>query len=128
MPVSPSPSSHGRDPVVPRTPTEQDFIETAHTEDFTHLRSTFRGFVFPVFVAFITWYLLYIVTATFLVDVVTIKVFGYINLGMVLGIAQFLTAGIVTWAYLRFADNTLDPASALIREQMNERLSEPQQH
>ncbi|WP_225990231.1 DUF485 domain-containing protein [Corynebacterium sp. 11A] len=113
---------------MPRTPTEQDFIETAHTEDFTHLRSTFRGFVFPVFVAFITWYLLYIVTATFLVDVVTIKVFGYINLGMVLGIAQFLTAGIVTWAYLRFADNTLDPASALIREQMNERLTEPQQH
>ncbi len=103
------------------SPTEAEFIEVQASEEFDDLRRTFRGFVFPLFVAFIAWYVLYIVTATFFPDAMAISVFGNINLGMVLGLAQFVTAGLITWAYVKFADTRLDPASERIRARMEHR-------
>ena len=41
-----------------------------------------------------------------------------INIGLVLGLAQFATTFGVTSAYVRYADRTLDPRSAKIREEM----------
>lgn len=105
--------------IAPDTgPTEEQFIAVADSEEFRELRGTFRGFVFPLFIAFIVWYVAYIVTATFFPDFVQIKVWGNINVGMALGAAQYVTTALVTWAYIRFADNKLDPASARIREMM----------
>ncbi|PRQ10990.1 DUF485 domain-containing protein [Corynebacterium sp. 13CS0277] len=103
---------------TPHVPTPEEFLATSETQEFQQLRRTFRGFAFPVTVAFLAWYIFYIVTATFAVDFVSRPVYGAINLGMVLGLAQFATAGIITWAYVRFADNTLDPATAAIRNRM----------
>ncbi|WP_372433347.1 DUF485 domain-containing protein [Bacteroides thetaiotaomicron] len=37
---------------------------------------------------------------------------------MILGLAQFATAGLVTWAYVRFADTKIDPATEVIRNRM----------
>ena len=37
---------------------------------------------------------------------------------MALGAAQYVTTALVTWAYIRFADNKLDPASERIRDLM----------
>ena len=69
-------------------------------------------------IAFLAWYIFYIITATFAVDFVKTPIYGAINLGMVLGLAQFATAGLITWAYVRVADNTIDPATEAIRSQM----------
>ncbi|AZA10672.1 DUF485 domain-containing protein [Corynebacterium gerontici] len=101
-------------------PTESEFIAVEESAEFQQLRKTFRGFAFPVTVAFLAWYLFYIVVATYAYDFVTTPVIGVINVGMILGLAQFATAGLITWAYVRFADNKLDPATASIREQMEE--------
>lgn len=101
-------------------PTASEFQEVEQSAEFANLRKTFRGFAFPVTVAFLVWYLGYITVATFAVDFVQTKVWGSINIGMVLGLAQFVTAGIITWAYVRFADNKLDPATAQIREKMEQ--------
>ena len=69
-------------------------------------------------IAFLAWYLGYIVTATYATSFVQRPVFGVITVGMVLGLAQFVTAGLITWAYVRFADNKLDPAAEAIRTMM----------
>lgn len=99
-------------------PTEAEFVAVEQSSEFQSLRKTFRGFAFPVTIAFLAWYLFYIVVATYAYDFVTKPVFGAINVGIILGLAQFLTAGLITWAYVRFADNKIDPATASIREQM----------
>ncbi|GGG80258.1 DUF485 domain-containing protein [Corynebacterium pelargi] len=103
-----------------RVPTEAEFIAVEKSDDFQHLRKTFRGFAFPVTIAFLAWYLFYIVVATYAYDFVTTPVIGVINIGMILGLAQFATAGLITWAYVRFADNKLDPETAKIRQQMEQ--------
>ena len=99
-------------------PTEEQWIQVADSKEFGELRSTFRGFAFPLFIAVIVWYVAYIVVATFLPDFVSIKLWGQINVGMALGAAQYVTTALVTWAYIRFADNKLDPASERIRDLM----------
>ncbi len=99
-------------------PTPEEFVAVAHSAEFQRLRKTFRGFAFPVTIAFLAWYIFYIVTATFATEFVKTEVYGAINLGMVLGLAQFATAGLVTWAYVHFADNKIDPATEAIRARM----------
>ena len=81
-------------PAPGHSPTEAEFIEVQASEEFADLRKTFRGFVFPLFVAFIAWYVFYIVTATFFPDAMAKSIYDNINLGMVLGLAQFVTAGL----------------------------------
>lgn len=100
------------------TPSPEEFVEVSLTPEFQQLRKTFRGFAFPMTIAFLAWYVFYIVTATFATDLVKTEIYGAINLGMVLGLAQFATAGLVTWAYVSFADNKIDPATEAIRMQM----------
>ncbi|MEJ5927653.1 DUF485 domain-containing protein [Corynebacterium sp. H128] len=100
------------------TPTPEEFLAVSESAEFHELRSTFRKFAFPISVAFLAWFMFYIITATFAVDFVSQKLYGAINIGMVLGLAQFATAALVTWLYVRFADNKLDPATAALREQM----------
>jgi hypothetical protein len=100
------------------TPTPEEFVEVSLSPEFQRLRKTFRGFAFPMTIAFLAWYIFYIVTATFAIDLVKTEIYGAINLGMVLGLAQFATAGLVTWAYVYFADNKIDPTTEAIRMQM----------
>lgn len=99
----------------PSVPTPEKFLEMSESQEFNELRSTFRRFAFPITVVFLVWFFFYIITATYATDFVAIRVYGAITVGMVLGLAQFATAGIVTWMYLRFADKKLDPASAGVR-------------
>jgi uncharacterized membrane protein (DUF485 family) len=46
------------------------------------------------------------------------KVFGHINLGVVLGFGQFVTTFGITILYVRFAGRTLDPRAAKIRNEL----------
>ena len=46
------------------------------------------------------------------------KVFGHVNLGVVLGFGQFVTTFGITILYVRFAGRTLDPRAAKIRSEL----------
>lgn len=102
----------------PSAPTPEEFLDMSESREFGELRSVFRRFAFPLSLAFLVWFFFYIIIATYATDFVSTRVYGAINVGMILGLAQFATAGLVTWAYLRFADKKLDPASAAIRDQL----------
>jgi uncharacterized membrane protein (DUF485 family) len=47
------------------------------------------------------------------------KVWGNINVGLLLGLAQFLTTFLITGLYIRFANRKLDPRAAAIRAEMH---------
>ncbi|MFP5023208.1 DUF485 domain-containing protein [Pseudonocardia phyllosphaerae] len=86
--------------------------------DFQRLRKLLRGFVFPVTAAFLVWYLLYVVLASFAPGLMATPVLGNINLGLIFGLLQFVTTFAITVAYVRFAGNTLDPLSSKIRDEV----------
>ncbi len=105
----------------PSAPTPEEFLVMSESQEFSELRGTFRRFAFPVTIAFLVWFFFYIITATYATDFVSTRVYGAINVGMILGLAQFVTAALVTWAYVRFADKKLDPATAAIRTELEDR-------
>jgi uncharacterized membrane protein (DUF485 family) len=88
------------------------------TPEFADLRRRLRRFVFPMSVAFLVWYLVYVLLASYAPDFMAIKVFGNINIGLIIGLLQFVTTFVITTVYVRYANQHLDPAAEKIREQI----------
>ncbi|MGN5238775.1 MULTISPECIES: DUF485 domain-containing protein [unclassified Rhodococcus (in: high G+C Gram-positive bacteria)] len=101
-----------------RVPTPQDFVDMQASPEFQELRTRLRRFVFPVTVFFLAWYALYVLLATYAADFMATKVIGNINLGLILGLGQFVTTFVITAVYVKFAGRELDPRSAAIREEL----------
>ena len=47
------------------------------------------------------------------------KVWGNINVGLLLGLGQFVTTFLITGLYIRFANRELDPRAAKLRAEMH---------
>ena len=93
-----------------------DFVAVENSPEFKELRSRQRNFVFPVLGGCLLWYLAYVLLATWATDFMSIRVFGYVNWGMILGLGQVATTFAVTMWYVGFANRKLDPAANSIRE------------
>ena len=72
------------------------YIAVQESEEFGRLRRTFRRFVFPVTALFLAWYFLYVVLSMFAPDFMGIKLWGSINVGLVLGLGQFVSTFAIT--------------------------------
>src|SRR5699024_3853120 len=70
---------------------------------FVDLRRRFRNFVFPMTVAFLAWYLLYVVLSAFGRSFMDTKVVGHLNVAFFFGLLQFVSTFLIAWAYSRFA-------------------------
>ncbi|HWJ81783.1 MAG TPA: DUF485 domain-containing protein [Nocardioides sp.] len=79
------------------------------TEEFAELRRRYRGFAFPATLAFLSWYLLYVVLSTWAGDFMSQKVVGNINVALVFGLLQFATTFLIAWLYSRYSASRLDP-------------------
>ena len=101
-----------------REPTPQEFIEMRESPQFAKLRGTYRKFTFPMTVAFFVWYVVYVLAAVFAPDFMAIELGGGWNVGLVFGLAQFLTTFIITWIYVKYANKNIEPKSAAIREEL----------
>ncbi|MFD6196971.1 DUF485 domain-containing protein [Mycobacteriaceae bacterium NPDC060252] len=95
-------------------------LEIQSSEEFQELRKTLRRFVFPMTGFFLVWYGLYVVLGAFAHDFMAIKLLGNINVGLVLGLGQFLTTFVITGLYVRFANRELDPRAAAIRAEVEQ--------
>ncbi len=110
----PQPGSPPDSTVTATDATEVERIE--ESAEFRSLRSSFRGFAFPVTLGFLLWYLLYVLLSCYAHGFMATKLFGHVNLALVLGLLQFAsTFAIAAW-YARFADRRLDPSAAELRE------------
>jgi uncharacterized membrane protein (DUF485 family) len=64
---------------------------------------------------FMGWYMTFVLLAAYAHDFMSTKVFGQVNVGILLGIGQFASTALVTWLYLRYARRHLDPRVAALR-------------
>ena len=94
------------------------YLELHETAEFVELRRKFRGFVIPATIAFMSWYLLYVVMSNWAHDFMSTKVVGNINVALVFGLLQFVTTFLITTLYVRYANKHLDPAAERIRERI----------
>jgi uncharacterized membrane protein (DUF485 family) len=90
------------------------------TPEFRELRSRYRGFVFPATVAFLVWYLLYVVLSNWAGDFMSTKVVGNINVALLFGLLQFLTTFAIAWLYSRYSNSRLDPLAAELNRRYEE--------
>ena len=97
---------------------EQAFIDMQNSPEFAELRSRFRRFAFPLSIAFLVWYLGYVLLSTYAVGFMKTKVAGNVNIGIVLGLLQFVTTFLITWLYIRHANKNLDPIASKLRAEL----------
>ncbi|MCL7424031.1 DUF485 domain-containing protein [Streptomyces sp. NPDC052415] len=99
-------------------PSTEEFTAVQQSAEFAELRRSYRSFAFPLTVAFIAWYLLYVLLSIYAGDFMGTKLFGNINVALVLGLAQFLTTFLIAWWYARHAAAKLDPKADAIKSRM----------
>ena len=100
-------------------PSGADYLAMQASPEFAELRSRLRGFVFPTTAFFLIWYATYVLLGAFAHDFMATKVWGNINVGLLLGLGQFVTTFLITGLYIRFANRELDPRAAKLRAEMH---------
>ncbi|GAB3296848.1 DUF485 domain-containing protein [Parasphingorhabdus pacifica] len=99
-------------------PGADPWAEAHSSAEFVELRRRLRSFVFPMTGLFLVWYLLYVLLADYAHGFMSIKVMGNINVGLVLGLLQFVSTFVITALYVRFANRRLDPIAENIRAEV----------
>ena len=101
------------DPNSRHDPVYQVLYETA---EFVELRRRFRKFVFPATIAFLVWYLLYVVLSNWATDFMSYKVVGNINVALIFGLLQFVSTFLIAWVYARYMNREVDPLARQLDE------------
>ncbi|MEV5982354.1 DUF485 domain-containing protein [Streptomyces sp. NPDC052114] len=117
----PSKGGAGTEP-APHAPSTEEYTEVQESAEFGELRRAHRSFAFPLTVAFIAWYLVYVLLSNYAGDFMGTKLFGNINVALVLGLGQFLTTFLIAWFYSRHAAAKLDPKAEAIKSRMENRM------
>ncbi|MCB8907162.1 MULTISPECIES: DUF485 domain-containing protein [unclassified Streptomyces] len=121
----------GRPDAVPRQRVHsaaEIYLEVQRSPAFQEVRSRYRRFVFPAALAFLLWYLAYVVAATAAPGLMARQVVGVVNVAMVAGLGQFLTTFLLTWAYARHARLRRDRAALDLRwdtQEMTRGVAQP---
>ena len=101
--------------------TPQEYRQAQDSPEFVELRRRFRRFAVPMTVAFLAWYLLYVLLSSYAHDFMSTRVFGNVNLGLLLGLAQFVTTFAITTLYVRYSGKTTDPIADEMRGRLEAR-------
>ncbi|MGW6336924.1 DUF485 domain-containing protein [Nocardia rhamnosiphila] len=95
-----------------------DFVTAQASPEFQELRNRLRRFIFPMAALFLLWYLGYVLLGAYAHDFMATPVFGEINIGLLLGLGQFVSTFLITGLYVRFANRELDPRAAALRAEL----------
>ncbi|GHJ38535.1 DUF485 domain-containing protein [Streptomyces sp. TS71-3] len=101
-------------------PSAAEFAEVQQSPQFGELRRSHRGFAFPLTVAFVLWYLLYVLLSNYAGGFMGTKIVGNINVALVFGLAQFLTTFLIAWWYSHHASTRLDPKAEAIKKRLED--------
>ena len=109
-------------PVNPEAISGERYLEVEASPEFQELRSRLRRFVFPMTVIFLVWYGIYVALGAFAHDFMATKVWGDVNVGLIIGLGQFLSTFVITGLYVRFANRELDPRAEAIRTRLESEI------
>ena len=99
-----------------------DYVDFENSDRFVHLKRTRRRFVVPLVIFFLVWYFGYVLVAAYLPDVMARPVWGSFNLGLLLGLGQFVTTFAITIWYVAFSNRTLDTLGAELRAEFEQKV------
>ena len=103
------------------TPTQHTVYEQVHASaEFQDLRKRYLGVAIPATVAFMVWYLLFVVMSNWANDFMAMKVFGNINVALIFGLLQFVSTFGIAWLYARHANKHLDPIAGKLQREYDE--------
>jgi uncharacterized membrane protein (DUF485 family) len=108
----------GNEAESPDAAASVDFKQVQSTKRFQELRKRHRSFVFPMAIAFLLWYFAYVLLADYAAGFMSIKVWGNINIGLILGLLQFVSTFAITGWYVSYSNRKLDPIAAEIRHEI----------
>jgi uncharacterized membrane protein (DUF485 family) len=100
------------------TPTGEQYLAVQNSPEFQELRNRLRRFVFPMSALFLIWYFAYVLLGAFAHDFMAIKVWGNINVGLLIGLGQFVSTFVITGIYVLWANRELDPRAEAIRAEL----------
>jgi len=92
----------------------------AQESDFVELNRRYRNFAFPATIAFMSWYILYILCNNWARDFMDTKVVGNINVALVWGLLQFVSTFTIAYFYARHAKKSLDPLASKLRDEFDQ--------
>jgi uncharacterized membrane protein (DUF485 family) len=92
------------------------YARLAADPDFAELRRRYRRFAFPATIAFMLWYVTYVVCNNWARDFMDTPVVGHVNVALVFGLLQFASTFVIAFLYARHADRALDPLSGRLRD------------
>jgi len=95
-----------------------DYIAEEQSPQFKELKRRQRSFIFPMAIAFLVWYFTFVLLASFAPAFMATPVWGNINIGLLLGLGQFVTTFAITMTYVSYANRKLDPLAAEIRDDL----------
>jgi uncharacterized membrane protein (DUF485 family) len=98
------------------------YDELHASEEFVELRRRYLRFVIPATVAFLTWYLLYVVMSNWATDFMSHKLIGNINVALVFGLLQFATTFLIAWLYARYMNRNVDPMARRVEARWDDRM------
>jgi uncharacterized membrane protein (DUF485 family) len=88
---------------------------------FQELRRRFRSFAFPWTIAFLAWYLLYVLLSAYARDFMDAKVVGNLNVAFFFGLLQFVSTFLIAYLYSRYANSRLDPLAGELHDELGGR-------
>ncbi|MGJ9423125.1 DUF485 domain-containing protein [Aeromicrobium sp. CF3.5] len=93
------------------------------SDDFQGLKKAYLGFVVPATIAFMAWYLLYVLCSNYAPDLMAIRVVGNINIALVWGLLQFVTTfGLAYW-YSQYSARRMDPTADRLGEEFEQEIN-----
>ena len=95
---------------------EQSYTDLAKDPDFAELRRRYRRFAVPATIAFLVWYVTYVVCNNWTRGFMDTRVIGHVNVALVFGLLQFLSTFVIAYLYSRYANRELDPLATRLGE------------
>ncbi|MCE9633880.1 MAG: DUF485 domain-containing protein [Methylophilales bacterium] len=97
--------------------TNIDWCAVEATPSFQRLHKVKMRFLWSLLLLAAIYYFLLPIGTAYFQDVLRIKVWGVLNVGIVFALSQFVVVGIIAVAYVKFANRVFDPmAQALCGE------------
>ena len=93
------------------------------TDEFAQLKRTYLRFVVPLTIAFMAWYLLYVLMSIYAGDFMDTEVVGNINVALIFGLLQFVSTFAIAIWYARFAAKNMDPIADKLGDEYEKEIS-----
>jgi len=95
------------------------YEEFAVLPDFIELRRRYRSFAFPATIAFMAWYITYVICNNWARDFMDTQVIGNFNVAIVFGLLQFVSTFVIAFLYARHANRLQDPLADKLRDEFD---------